>query len=115
MTDAFSQLKIYNSYQEFFSNHPDRLYRLWVYRRVFTPVEQDRKYIDQSIYEDDHACVGVIREVIPLPDGDLLLGFASIADSITELTEVNRCIGYYRLSEIRLNYMPMDVDRYAEE
>lgn len=59
--------------------------------------------------------MGVIREVIPLPHGDLLIGFALIYESLDELCADNREMAYYRLSEIRMNYLPVDGDEYAAE
>lgn len=59
--------------------------------------------------------MGVIREVIPLPDGDLMIGFARVYESLAELEAKNREMAYYRLSEIRMNYLPMDGDEYASE
>ena len=113
--DAFSQMKVYNSYADFFNANPDRLYRFRIYRRMFTPHEQEHKFMDESFYEDYHASKGLIREVIPLPDGDLLLGIATIYESLDELKSENRSMDYLRLSEIRLDYMPIDAERCAEE
>lgn len=113
--DPFAQIKVYESASDFFKNNPDRLYRCWVYKHIFTPDELEKKYIDQTVYEDSHCRMGVIREVIPLPDGDLLIGFAMVYESLDELGAENREMAYYRLSEIRMNYLPMDGDEYATE
>ena len=45
------------------------------HKRIFTPLEQEKKYIDECVYEDTNAQTGIIREVVVLPDNDLLLGF----------------------------------------
>lgn len=113
--DAFAQLRVYDSFQAFFQSNPDRLYRFWVYKHVFTPLEMEKKYIDQGEYESSHAQIGVIREVIPLPGNDMLLGIAVIYENISELQDESHTLAYYRLSEIRLNYVPMDGENYAEE
>ena len=58
----------------------DRVLRYWVYKRVFTPLEQEQKYVDQSEYEDPYCKMGIIRECVQLPDGDVLLGFQNYYD-----------------------------------
>lgn len=113
--DAFSKLKTYNAFVEFAAINPERLYRIWVYKRVFTPLEQEKKYIDQGMFEDVHAHVGMLREVIPLGNGDYLLGFAFIYESVADLASENRSIEYFRLSEIRMSYLPKDDEAYADE
>ena len=113
--DPLAQIKVYESVADFFTSNPDRLYRFWVYKHIFTPDEIDKKYIDQTPYEESRCRTGVIREVIPLPDGDLLIGFAEIYESLAELGADNRAMAYFRLSEIRINFLPMDGDTYAAE
>lgn len=85
----------------FLRDTSDRIFRYWVYKRVFTPLEQEKKYIDQSEYEDTCAHTGIIRECAELPNGDFLLGFSDPGSEYTE---------YYRLSEIRLAYSPDDAE-----
>ena len=41
-----------------------RVLRYWVYKRVFTPLEQEKKYVDQSEYEDTYCKKGIIRECV---------------------------------------------------
>ena len=79
-----------------------RVLRYWVYKRVFTPLEQEKKYVDQSEYEDSYCKKGIIRECVQLPDGDLLIGFQNY-------------IEYYKLSEIRLAYNPEDMARDEDD
>lgn len=111
--NGFDNLSIYDNIRKFFQETEERIYRFWVYRRVFTPLEQEKKYMDQSQYEETHARFGIIREMIPLPDGDVLLGFAELFDDIAELSnEETQSLGYYKLSEIRLAYYPNDVREF---
>ena len=40
MSDAFTSLTVYDDFKQFFEQNPGRIYRYWVYRRMFTPYEQ---------------------------------------------------------------------------
>lgn len=86
-------------------DNDNRLYRYWVFKRMFTPDEQDGKYVDQSCFESDTCYLGYIVEAVELPDGDVLLGFEP-SDLIG--TQFEGAIHYYKLSEIRLEYCPAD-------
>lgn len=82
-------------------DYGDRLYRYWVYKKMFTPEEQAGKYIDQSCFEDEHAQYGYIVEAAVLPDGDILLGFQWPSMKYAY-------IDYYKLSEITLAWCEND-------
>ena len=84
-------------------DYSDRIYRFWVYRKMFTPYEQQNAFMDESEYEDIRASFGIIQEAIDLGNGDWLLGFAVIFDG-----ELSGGISYYRLNEIRLEYWESD-------
>lgn len=86
-----------------------RVFRYWVYKRMFTPLEMEQKYVDQYVFEDSHANTGIIRECIQLPDGDFLLGFQSF-DGCTSAFDLPGGLEYYKLSEIRLAYYPADAE-----
>ena len=53
----------------------ERVFRLWIFKKMFTPYEQDEKFLDESVYVDDTCKFVMIKELIELPDGDLLIGF----------------------------------------
>ena len=89
-------------FETWLHDYGDRIYRYWVYRRMFTPEEQNAKYIYQSFYESDECLFGVIKEAIELPDGDVLLGIADV--------KAQESLEYYRLSELRLAYCGDEVD-----
>ena len=91
-----------------------RVLRYWVYKRVFTPLEQEKKYVDQSEYEDSYCKKGVIRECVQLPDGDLLLGFQNYNEDC-DFYDLPQYMEYYKLSEIRLAYNPEDMARDEDE
>lgn len=82
-----------------------RIYRYWVYKRVFTPLEMEKKYVDQGEFADSTAMLGVIKECVDLGNGDYLLGFT---DPDSDGTRVEGAMDFYRLSEIRLAMYPSD-------
>lgn len=108
MNDAFSSMTVYEDFRQFIEQNPNRIYRYWVYRRMYTPYEQKQGFMDESFFEQSQALFGVIREVIPLSNGDLLLGIADITEDASELTAENRQMAYHRLSDLHLMYMPLD-------
>ena len=108
MNDAFSSMTVYEDFRQFIEQNPNRIYRYWVYRRMYTPYEQKQGFMDESFFEQSQALFGVIRDVIPLSNGDLLLGIADITEDASELTAENRQMAYHRLSDLHLMYMPLD-------
>ena len=86
----------------------DRVFRLWVFKKMFTPYEQDEKFLDESVYVDDTCKFVMIKELIELPDGDLLIGFQDTDND-------NLYLEYYKLSEIRLDYCQSDNERLEDE
>lgn len=115
MADPFSAPGSYDSLADFVRENLNRIYRYWIYRHGYTPYEQKQCYSDESLFEETHARLGVLREVIPLSDGNALLGFAEFIEDTSEIVSDVRAITYYRLSEIRMTYMPMDADRFDPE
>ena len=85
----------------------DRLFRMLVYKRMFTPYEQGKAYMDESQFEDTYYQYVFIREVIELGNGDYLLGVQQID---IDMGDIFQGITYYRLSEIRLSYNPDDIN-----
>lgn len=80
-----------------------KIYRYVIYRRMFTPYEQEHAFSDESQYEDIHFTFGFIEDAIELGGGEWLLGFRKIDGD-----EVYDEIEYCRLSEIRLSYFDCD-------
>ena len=62
----------------------DRTFRMLEYRRVgdWTPLEMEKKWMDQSQYKDNHYTLIRIKEAIELPDGDILLGYIDVTDAV---------------------------------
>lgn len=96
-------VKFYDNFPTFLSENEKTIFRLWVYRRGFTPYETQNAFMDDSMYEANEAAVGMIRQCIDLWNGDFLIGFQEIEDIDGFAPEsLYNWITYYKLSEIRL-------------
>lgn len=84
----------------------DRLFRFLVYRRMFTPYEQDAAFIDETPYEETTYTFGRIEEAIDLGNGDWFLGIRELFPD-EEMNESDT-VTYYCLSEIRLEFREKD-------
>lgn len=91
-------------------DNDSRIYRFLVYRRMFTPKEQEEKYSDEIPFENDGIYqYGIIEEAVELGHGEWLLGIREAYDDTLSQT-----VSYYRLSEIRLCYKDVDQDMLIE-
>lgn len=91
---------------EFLESHKNEMFMFWVYKRMFTPYEQQQAFSDESVFEDSMAQIGFIKECVPMGNGDFLIGIQCVATDDTDYDEnvkLSSRIEYYRLSEIRLN------------
>lgn len=95
--------------ETWFSDNSDRIYRFVVYKKLFTPYEQEHKFMDESQFEDTHYRFGFIEEAIELGHGEWLLGFREIIDG--EVYDIN----YFKLSDIQLSYFEQDQNILSEE
>lgn len=84
-------------------DNSDRIWGYHVYRRMFTPYEQQRGFVDESCYEDEgNIRYGKIVEAIDIGNGEWLLGIRECWDEGKEELEYSDFITYYALSELRL-------------
>lgn len=75
----------------------------------YTPYEMENKFIDQSLYKDDHYEHIQIKEAILLPDNDVMIGYRIVYDFDSLGQDWKESIIYYKkLSEIELSYFPDD-------
>lgn len=96
--------KIITDMETWLLDEGDRLYRYLVYKKLFTPYEQQHAFEDESVYENYHYGLCQITEAIDLGNGDWLLGLRTIDDD----GKVYGMIHYYKLSEIRLAFFEDD-------
>lgn len=76
----------------------DRIYRYVVYKKLFTPYEQQRAFVDESQFEDSRYTLCKIEEAVELGNGDWLLGLRTIGED----GEVFSIVEYHKLSDIKL-------------
>lgn len=103
----------FDNFFDFILSNCKTVFRYLVYKKVWTPYEQENKFEDESYFEDEHCNFGYIVECINLPDGDILLGFLN--SEMLEGDHPVSCIEYYKLSEIRLEFCEMDQEGYEED
>ncbi len=95
--------------EHWFRQHRKRLYRFYVYKRMFTPYEIDKAFIDETCYESDCAMLGILEEVIELKD-DYLFGIRQVFVDCS----VSDTVEYYKLSELRIEWREKDEEDYIE-
>lgn len=85
-------------------NPAGTIYRFNVYRRMYTPYEEEHKFMDETEFTDSHYEFGRIKDMAPLNKTDYLIEMR-ICDEDGE--DFGRS-EYYRLSEIRLSKFDCD-------
>ena len=104
------------NWADFIATYMERVYCMWVYKRMFTPREQAEKYIDESCFEDNRGNPICICEAYELPDKDILLGVRTVINKEAYyMPKSEWIIEYYKLSEIRLRYDPTYLRDILEE
>lgn len=98
----------HNNFQDFVQASSGMAFRYWIYKRMFTPIELDKKYMDESVYEDSTCSIGYITQCIPLPDGDFMLGFLN--KDFHDDPSCGNVVQFCKLSEIRLELYEWDQD-----
>ena len=96
--------KIITDMETWLMDYSDRIYRYVVYKKLFTPYEQQRAFQDESQFEDIHYKLCKIEEAIELSNGDWLLGLRVIGDD----GEVFSIVEYHKLSDIKLALFDRD-------
>lgn len=102
--------------ETFIVDNQDKIFRYYKYKRVWTPFELDKKYSDESIFENgEYAEFVYIRQAIELPDEDVLLKLEithSPEDDILYQDEDNdRIYKYEKLSDIVLEEYSADNEK----
>lgn len=101
--------------QTYVRNNQDTIYRLWKYKKMFTPYEINGRFEDESVYEEDVCTFVKIQEVICLPN-DILIKFRVMFENfVCDDVEKNFIdSGLYifeRLSDIKLSEYDSDNGR----
>lgn len=93
------------------SKNYGKIFRYLVYKKLFTPYEQQQAFFDESIYEGSCYSYGIIEEAISLGDGKWFLGIRRVYED----NEIGDIIEYYRLDEIKIEYFEYDNQENMEE
>jgi len=94
------------------ADNEGRIIRYLVYKRLFTPYEQEKKYMDESEFDDIHFRFGAIEEAIELGGGEWLLGIRMYDDIDFKPYNI---IEYHKLSDIKLSFYERDMEGDTEE
>ena len=97
-------------FEQYLTADPDKIWRFLVYKRMFTPYEQEQKFSDDDEFTSIHYEFAKIKNVFPV-DNDFIIIF-DILDSDDKESYGHEKI--YRLSEIRLSSYEYD-NREDEE
>lgn len=87
----------------------NKIFRFLVYKKVYTPYEQENKFSDESEYENGgYWKFGLITNAIEIPN-DVLLEIEEMTqyDEFKPFEPLNRKV-YFKLSDIRLEYWEDD-------
>lgn len=93
-------------------NKRDHVFAYQVYKRMFTPYEQEQKFTDESEFTDIHYQPARIVEAVELGGGDWLIGFHNLYD---DSDDIDGEITYYRLSDISLFTYGFLQEKFDEE
>lgn len=100
----------YKNMESWMLTNRDKTFRYLVYKKVYTPHEQQKAYMDESEYENGgYYSKCKIEEAIDL-GGDWLLGMRILEDD----NEKTGILHYVRLNEIRLSCFENDQEGYEE-
>jgi hypothetical protein len=89
----------------------DTVFRFLVYRRMFTPYEEEHKFIDDTEFADTHYAFAKIVDMVPLGRDDWLLEMRILDEEGRDCGRIE----YWRLSEIRLCRFDIDNEEQCNE
>lgn len=87
--------------QTWLEKNEDTVFSFWVYRRGYTPYEQDQKFMDESQFEDSTADTARITEIVRLGEDKYMVGLRIVYVEDGEEEDFGMT-EYYMLDEIRL-------------
>ena len=86
----------------------NKVFRYLTYKKVYTPYEQDKKFVDESMFEDDYH-FGVISNIVEIPN-DVLIEFEDgyFDWKISNIFQFTGMKSYKKLSDISLEQYDKD-------
>lgn len=111
-------IKEYKNITEWLKDYEHKVFRMWKYKKMFTPYEIEQKFVDESVYESDICEYIIITKIIPISNDDYLLGYI-LADGynyneIIDKPENDKLEWYVKLSNIELAYSESDNTGFTE-
>lgn len=90
----------------------ETIFRMYKYRKVYTPYEQEQKYSDESVFENgSYPSYVRIVNAIELPDGDVLLKLLDdlpVCERTEDYDKQPSIYLYEKLSDIKLEEWEVD-------
>lgn len=99
-------------------NSDERIFRVWKYKRVFTPYEQDKKFIDESVYEDEECMYAWLDEVVEFGNGRVMFGFRdAVSCAMRENDDLSfePQVIYMMDGEFTMEWYPSDLGKLKDE
>ncbi len=104
--------RIITDFETWLLDESERIYRYLVYKKVWTPLEMDKKYSDESEYENGGLyTLCLIEEAIEMSPGIWMLGLREIYEDGV----ISKNIKYYPLNDIRLTCFDEDQEIELQE
>ena len=111
-------IKSYTTINEWLKEYEHKIFRMWRYKKMFTPYEIEQKFVDESVYESDMCEYIIITKIIPLSNDDYLLGYILVDgynyNEIIDKPDNEKLEWYVKLSEISLAYSETDNTEFTE-
>ena len=111
-------IKEYKNITEWLKDYEHKVFRMWKYKKMFTPYEIEQKFVDESVYESDVCAYIIITKIIPISNDDCLIGYILVDgysyNDIIDKSENDRLEWYVKLSEIELAYSESDNTEFTE-
>lgn len=102
----------------YFEKNSNTIYRLWEYKRMFTPYEVDKKFIDEGVFVDSMATFVKVVDVINIPN-DVLIKFRVLFEEYDDFNSETLVESDYftfkRLSDICLEEYDSDNRRTIQK
>lgn len=96
--------------EDFINKYIGKEFRFLIYKRMFTPFEQQQAYMDEDEFESHYYSVGILSNVFDICGSDWLLEFKELTDD-----KPNGRTLFFKLSDIRLEQYDYKGDECDDE
>ena len=88
--------------KDFLNNEKGKIFRMWEYKKMFTPYEQEQKFTDKSQFVNNECQYVMLENAYMLSGGDVLLKM--------RLLDIDGYHIWRRLSEVQLEESERDME-----